>query len=183
MTTGASALPFFYFLELSSVTPNLYNRQQNKALANSKIYHPKMVCCFSSVITWVCCLRISFITLSCFSKYSFQKYTVFSRGGALIIINFSIFLHLQQCFITWWYFIYPFSLASPQKLILLVHPLIQVCYYPRLSHSISHLEFCNSSLTGLCFQYCTYIAHFIFWHSLSHCFFQVKLTFLRYSHI
>lgn len=43
MTTGASALPFFYFPELLSLTPNLHICQQNKTLVNidNKTYHLK----------------------------------------------------------------------------------------------------------------------------------------------
>ena len=64
---------FFNFPELSSLTPNLHTSQQNKTLADNETYHPKMACCFSSLVTWICCLRISIIILSCLLKYFSQN--------------------------------------------------------------------------------------------------------------
>ena len=45
MTTEAPVLPFFYFPELSSLTPSLNNCQQNKTLVNNKTSHSKVFTC------------------------------------------------------------------------------------------------------------------------------------------
>lgn len=71
-----------------------------------------------------------------FIKVFFPKHTAFSQGGALTITNFCVFLHFQQCFVTWCYFICPFRLASPHKAFLLAQPFIPVC--PRSQQQLQH---------------------------------------------
>lgn len=108
-----------------------------------------MACCFHLWKVWVCCLRISNFILSSFSKYSFPKHIAFSQGGALIIINLSIFLHFQQ-FHHFDDFFLPFWVGIPPKNFLAGSSL-----YPGQPEHFTLGVSQQLPNWSLCFQYCT----------------------------
>lgn len=90
MTTEAPVLPFFYFPELSSLTPSLNNCQQNKTLVNNKTSHSKV---FLPVESLNLLLNDLYLHLKLFIKIFLPKACCILLGRSF---DFSIFLHFQQ---------------------------------------------------------------------------------------